>query len=103
MGEPVLFDGYPAEPKTNQPLSQYDDRILKMLLGEYREFYFDLVKEREPDSAQTMTESYLKYHHSETASPGIKRETVPPEEIERVGELFAAAHGLKPKHLRYSA
>ena len=37
MGEPVLFDGYPAEPKTNQPLSQYDDRILKMLLGEYRE------------------------------------------------------------------
>ena len=77
--------------------------FLKCSLVSIVKFYFDLVKEREPDSAQTMTESYLKYHHSETASPGIKRETVPPEEIERVGELFAAAHGLKPKHLRYSA
>jgi len=94
--------GEPVEPRTNQPLSQYDDRILKVLLDEYREFYFDFVEGHGPDSAQTMTESALKYFHSETASPSVKRETVPSEEIERVGELFAAAHGLKPKHLRYS-
>lgn len=90
--------GEPVEPRTNQ----YDDRILKMLLDSYREFYFDLVEGNEPDSAQTMTESALKYYHSETAAPSVKREAVPPEEIERVGELFAAAHGLKPKHLRYT-